>query len=167
MCWMCHYQDHRTASYRACDCCRQVFQVEQLQQYDLLKRWKSLMEWIEFARLLLICGSCTEAMDNFKERVAERTQEEPDVIELPEPRKRWPEPRDIVVGILDGELLGLRCAKRKYGVEVVEEILEGFVYRNEKGFPIGRATLVDCKDTMQCKECMMQLWECNAREVNA
>src|SRR6266849_8551736 len=131
MCWACN----EPSSYRACDGCGTLKETQELQQYDILREWGQLVEFIETKqRIVVFCANCRDAMDNYRESTRAHVGEmEPSGLYLPEPRQKASKPDAIPVAIkVEGKTLGLKCAREVYGDEAVEEILQGFLYQDNE-----------------------------------
>jgi len=71
-----------------------------------------------------------------------------------------------IIAILGDNLyLGLRCAKRAYGVDLVEELLRGRSYNGRDGQRLLRMTEGELREDELCEKCMHPLFLCNASEV--
>lgn len=167
MCWMCVEQEQ--SAYQPCHGCGQTFEKRELKIYDIFKEWGQLIDWIEtHHRIVMFCENCAEGMNWYRESIRKQAQEtKPDVIRLPETRVRkfahcFPIGTHCTA---IQQTLGIRCAKQKYGCDVVEEILQGFVYHDDLGNQIKRLTLQDIDETVRCAKCWLRLWQCNSLEV--
>lgn len=168
MCWQCHEQNQ--SSYRACDGCANLKELNDLQKYDIHKEWGQLVEFIEQKkRFLILCASCVAALNAYRESTRRNVAEtEPSVWHNYGSRDRDKNCPAIPVGVHcvgDQKTLGIRCARSIYGYNAVEEILQGFVYHDDGGHRIRRLTLGDTDETMRCDKCWLALWECNAGRV--
>src|SRR5260370_19856616 len=161
MCWMC--VECEQSSYRACDGCSNLIEKRDLYVYDILREWKHLAEFIEQKqRVMIFCSNCTEAMNAYRESTRAHVAEtEPSALYLPEPREIDRSDGAIPVGthnVAYETTLGIRCAKRHYGCDAVEDILQGFIYHDDTGHQIKRLTLDDVDETICCERCWRALW---------
>lgn len=169
MCWMCVEQEQ--SGYRKCDGCNEIKELEQLGKYDIFKRWGELAEFVNQKRVVVFCSACTEDMDKYHKYIVEQKPKMDIVI----PKNGVPVSRyidrshgTVPVGthhFTDEVTLGIRCAKMIYGVDAVEEILQGFIYHDDQGHQIRRLTLEDVDEATRCDKCWLPLWRCNAEEV--
>ena len=129
---------------------------------NFLQIWQEQHEWTDFPRKGHVCNLCIQWLQSqdFKDHL----YNDP-LPEVTGPEQKWDNVSAIGIGIFDGELLGLRCAKIKYGVDAVREIMQGFRYEDERGRHIIRVTTDDEPETERCSKCWLQLCECNAWEV--
>jgi hypothetical protein len=65
----------------------------------------------------------------------------------------------------DSKMLGLRCAKIKYGVDMIDEVLQGYSYHGRNGRLIVRVSKGEVEEDDTCDKCECPLYACNAREV--
>jgi hypothetical protein len=65
----------------------------------------------------------------------------------------------------DERYLGIRCAKVEYGVDLINDVLQGYQYHGHNGMPIARLTKGEVKEDDNCEKCKNPLYMCNAREV--
>jgi len=135
--------------------------TESKTEINFMEIWKEQHEWSVFPRRGIVCKGCLQwaREEGFKEF---QLYNEP----LPMvvgPQKFWSDMTDIGIGIYDGKLLSLRCAKKKYGVDAVEEIMQGFCYEGLNGNLIERAAtgLVDEREKCEGEGCKYKLFECN------
>ncbi len=160
MCWMCHEQ-RQFSSYRACEGCSKLFEVQDFQAYDLFKQWGEWAEFVEqYTRVVLFCTRCQEAMNLFRDHLKAKAAQYPDLMVLPEPRTRETLAAIPVGIIVDQQVLGLRCAKYTHGVDLINDVLKGYVYTG-----IVALTMHETDQKDRCMGCNMPLWMCNAREV--
>jgi hypothetical protein len=169
VCWMC--VEPSASLYRKCDGCKELKELDQLQKYDIFERWGELAEFVNQKRIVVFCRNCVEEMDKYRDDLVK--QKPRTAIMIPE--NGMPVSRSIdrshgtvpvgVHCIARQETLGIRCAKQKYGINAVEEILQGFVYHDDLGHQIKRMTLEDVDETTRCDKCWLPLWQCNAEEV--
>jgi len=169
MCWMCRVREQ--SIYRKCDGCGKAFDKSNLQEYDILKRWGHLAEWIESKKdVVVYCENCTEAMDAYRESVRTQAKEtEPSVWHHYGNRDKDTRFGLTPVGIYktdDRKMIGIRCAQIEYGTEATKEILQGFVYKDDDGRVIRRLTMDEIDETVRCDKCWLPLWQCNGREVS-
>jgi hypothetical protein len=131
--------------------------------FNLMEVWREAHEWTCMPQEGIVCAGCIEWIreGSFKEQEL-RCEAIPHVVG---PQKFWSDISAIAIGIFDGELLGLRCGKVKYGVDMVNEVLQGYCYEGENGDMIHRATTEGTPETMRCASCRLALWACNALEV--
>ena len=168
MYWACVERDQ--SIYQACDGCSTLYDRSELQQYNILREWGHLAEWIECKKgVFVFCNNCRDAMDAYRESTREHAAgTEPSRLYLPGTRARNFD-NAFPVGIhciADQETLGLGCAQQRYGVNATEEILQGFIYHDDAGHQIRRLTMQDTDETIRCDKCWLELWMCNAREVS-
>lgn len=169
MCWMCTEQS--ASSYRKCDGCNEPKELEKLNKYDIFKRWGEIAEFVNQRRIIIFCRNCVEEMDRYRDFLVE--QKPATEIMIPEngmPVSRYIDRSHgtVPVGvhcIARQETLGIRCAKQKYGIDAVEEILQGFIYHDDESHQIKRLTLEDVDETVRCEKCWLPLWKCNSLEV--
>lgn len=88
----------------------------------------------------------------------------------PMPHITGPEPWEdsaigTIIAIFDSKIIGLRCAKIKYGIDAVAEIAKGYRYLDERRDTIVRITVNDVPETERCGKCGLSLWSCNSLEV--
>lgn len=165
MCWMC--AEPSKSSYRKCDGCKELKELEQLSEYDIFKRWGEIAEFVNQKRVIVFCRNCVEEMDKYRDYlVMEKPRTEIMINGIP---SRWHEKTTAIpVGIhctATQMTYGLRCAKQVYGYDATEEILQGFTYYDDQGHRIKRLTLQDVGEKVICDKCWLPLYECNAREV--
>jgi len=111
----------------------------------------------------LIGNSCEYCIKQIrKSRLSSSHEPLPQIIG---PQRYENAPTAPVIGIFDGLLLGLRCAKWKHGTDAVTEIIQGFYYEDDHGDQIERKTTEDVPETERCRQCWLALWACNAMEV--
>jgi hypothetical protein len=161
MCWACHERE----TSRACDGCAEL---HDLKEYDVFKQWGELAEFVEDQeRIVLFCTNCTEEMNEYRDHIRQIFALGIDKIVLPDPRGRDGRTGSIPVGISgDGQVLGFHCAQRKYGVDMVDEVLMGYIYRgDDDDRTIRRLVEGDIDETVRCDKCWQKLYVCNAREV--
>ncbi len=65
----------------------------------------------------------------------------------------------------DERTLGLRCAKIEYGVDLIDEVLQGYHYHARNGKLIVRMSRGQVYDNDICERCECPLDICNASEV--
>jgi len=169
MCWACH--ERETSSYRACDGCNELKELDQLQKYDIFKRWGELAEFVNQKRIVVFCSACTEEMDKYRDYIIE--QKPRTEIMIPEngmPVARYVYPSQCTpVGIhvfAQQKTIGIRCAKIVYGCDITEEILQGYIYWDSQGHQIRRLTTEDIDGTVRCDKCWLRLCDCNAMEAH-
>ncbi len=131
-------------------------------EINFMQIWRRRHEWTAFPPKGYVCRSC---LDWIKQEAFEEPLYNDPLPDFTGPRRKWDDITPIAVGIFDGELLGLRCAKIKYGVDAVTEVLQGFRYETDAGWLLKRVTLEDIPETERCSKCWLQLCECNAQEV--
>lgn len=164
MCWAC--QEYDVSAYRTCNGCDKLFELRDLQEYDLFEQWGELAEFVEQKRIVVFCQDCKVEMDMCKKYITYNAERDSQPIRLPEPRGRDGRQGIIPVGMHgDGQTWGFHCAQRQYGVDMVDEVLMGFIYQGQDGRTIRRLTLGDVDETTRCDMCWLKLYECNAREV--
>ena len=170
-CWMCRVREQ--SIYRKCDGCGKSFDRSNLQIYDIHAEWGELAEFIEHKqRIMVFCANCRDGMNAYRESTRAHVAEtEPSGWTLPakwDPALRG---KDIRVGAIpvgvrgSGEILGIRCAQRKYGINATEEILRGFIYHDDHKLIVRRVAIDEVDETTRCDKCWLRLYECNAREV--
>jgi len=173
MCWMCVEQQQ--SDYRTCDGCNELKEVQDLEPYDLFKKWRELAEFVNQKRFVLFCSSCVEEMDKYRDYIVQQKPRTAIMINgtsingISATRHQY-EDSTISVGIhctATQMTYGLRCAKRVYGYDATEEILQGFAYYDDQGHRIKRLTLQDVDEKVICDKCWLPLDECNAREVSS
>jgi hypothetical protein len=169
MCWLC-YEDCQTVSFPTCEGCGKTLAVDQVRKYDLFSWFREYAEFVNQKRFVLFCVDCIEEMDKYHRFIVENKPR----TEITIPENGMPEWRYILrrnsisVGIHHSSeqiTLGIRCAKKIYGIDAVEEMIQGFVYHDDKGHQVKRLTLEDVDETVRCDKCWLPLWKCNAREV--
>ncbi len=131
--------------------------------FNFMEVWREGHEWSAMPQKGVPCKDCIGWMrdkEGFK-NVTLRNEPMPNVTG---PQRYWEDVTATSIGIFDGELLGLRCAKFKHGCDAIGEVLRGFYYQTE-GEPIKRATTEDVLETERCASCHLSLWACNALEV--
>lgn len=129
---------------------------------NFMQIWQEQHEWTDFPQKGGICKDCVEWMKS--QDFQDRLYNDP----LPQVTgpQRWENtPSTTVIGIFDGLLLGLRCAKIKHGADAITEIAQGFYYEDKNGRHIIRVTAEDESEDQRCDKCWLQLWQCNAMEV--
>lgn len=65
----------------------------------------------------------------------------------------------------DSKLLGIRCAKVEYGVDMVEELLQGYAYHGRDGRLLRCLVEGEVSENDACVMCQCTLDICNAFEV--
>jgi len=67
----------------------------------------------------------------------------------------------------DNRMLSIRCAKIKYGYNVIDDVLQGYSYQGNNGILLVRVSKGETSEDEQCEgdECEIPLFECNASEV--
>jgi hypothetical protein len=65
----------------------------------------------------------------------------------------------------DDQALGIRCAKIKYGVDMINDVMRGYTYHGRDGMPIARLTKGEVREDDDCEKCKNPLYACNASEV--
>jgi hypothetical protein len=168
MCWVCRAREQ--SIYRKCDGCGKAFDRSNLQEYDIHREWGQLAEWIESKKdIVVYCENCVEAMNAYRESIrAQASETEPSVWIHYGNRNRDTRFGLIPVGIFltaNQKTIGIRCAQITYGVNATEEILQGFVYKDDDGRVIRRVTMDEIDETVRCDKCWLPLWQCNAREA--
>lgn len=144
-----------------CTICRQ--ETDRKVEHNFMKIWKEYHEWTDLPMEGIACKDCIGWIK--KELFAKSPQ-----YNDPMPHITGPEPWDddakgTVIAIFDSKIIGLRCAKIKYGIDAVAEIIRGYYYEDERGDHIVRITVNDVPETTQCSNCRWSLWACNASEV--
>lgn len=145
-----------------CAACRR--EAECNYKVNLMEEWKEQHEWTNYPRRGKTCRECAAlAWSGASSKDYElRCEPMPMVIG---PQKFWDDVTATCVGIFDGEFLGFRCAKRRYGIDAVAEIIQGYCYDGMYGTPICRATAEKIPETNLCGCCRLTLYQCNALEV--
>jgi hypothetical protein len=133
-------------------------------KFNFMEVYREAHEWSDLPQIGVPCRECIgwirdkDAFQNMRLR----TEPIPHVVG---PQRFWPDVSATAIGIFDGELLGLRCAKVRHGVDMVTEVLQGYWYQSENGKVITRATVKDVDEKERCESCHLSLWACNALEV--
>lgn len=160
MCWMCQTQGE-VSGYRTCNGCDKLFELRDLKEYDLFTRWGEMAEFVKQKRIVVFCKDCKEEMDTCRKYIKYQAEHDPRPMMLPEPRGRDGMQGIIPVGIYgDGQTLGFHCAQRQYGVDMVDEVLMGFIYQGQDGRTIRRLTQDDIDKTTRCDICWLKLEQC-------
>lgn len=132
------------------------------EEIDFIKIWRRRHEWTAFPPKGYVCHECLEWI---KQEAFEEPLYNDPMPQVVAPQKFWDDISVISIGIFDGELIGIRCAKFKYGCDAVTEMVQGYCYENDNGELIKRATVEDVPETERCACCHLSLWACNALEV--
>lgn len=145
-----------------CDICGNI--TDRNVRFNFMEIWKELHEWSDLPQIGVPCRDCIGLIrdkEAFRQRRA-RCEPMPHITG-PEP---WEDDaKGTVIAIFDSKIIGLRCAKIKYGVDAVSEMARGYKYQDEHGDTIVRITENDVPETERCGECGLSLWACNAMEV--
>lgn len=129
---------------------------------NFIQLWKRRHEWTAFPPAGHVCRECLAWVES--EPFEEFLYNDP--MPMVTGPQRWENtPAATVIGIFDGLLLGLRCAKIKHGADAVTEIIQGFYYEDGSGRHIIRITTEDEPEDQRCDKCWLSLWACNAMEV--
>jgi hypothetical protein len=165
MCWACEEPNYQTASFRLCSGCSKLYPLDDLKIYNFVKQWRGLYNWIQGEVWeTLLCQDCAKDMDDLRENARRDATNER--LSLPEPRIKDRKVGAIPIGIHGNrQTLGIRCAQLTYGVNATEEILQGFLYRDDDGLIVRRVVIEEVDETKRCDKCWLTLWQCNAREV--
>ena len=67
----------------------------------------------------------------------------------------------------DNQAFGIRCAKINYGVDMINDVLQGYQYHGGNGMPITRLTKGEVREDDDCERCKQAIYICNASEVTA
>ena len=65
----------------------------------------------------------------------------------------------------DNQVIGLRCAKVQYGVDMINDVLRGYQYLGRDGRLIARLSKGEISEDDECDRCSESLTICNAQEV--
>jgi hypothetical protein len=65
----------------------------------------------------------------------------------------------------DSQLLGIRCAKRAYGVDMIDDVLKGFSYHGKNGRLVVRVSQGEVSEDDRCDKCGEGFDMCNSYEV--
>jgi len=131
-------------------------------EIDFIQIWRRRHEWTCFPPKGYVCREC---LDWIKQEAFEEPLYNDPIPHVTGPSRWENAPSATVIGIFDGLLLGLRCAKIKHGADAVAEIIQGFYYEDKNGRHIIRVTAEDESEDQRCDKCWLSLWACNAMEV--
>jgi hypothetical protein len=133
-------------------------------EIPFMKIWKRHHEWTTLPRRGIVCRGCLKWVQSGGFRDVQLWCEPMPHIVGPQ-RYEGP-PESIVIAIFDSQLIGLRCAKWRYGVDMVNEVIQGFYYEDERGNQVIRVTADSgASEDQRCTQCYLSLWACNAMEV--
>ena len=65
----------------------------------------------------------------------------------------------------DSQVIGIRCAKIEYGVDMINDVLRGYQYLGRNGSLIARLSKGEISEDDDCDRCQRSLTICNACEV--
>lgn len=132
-------------------------------EVPFMKIYKEHHEWTVFPKTGIVCKGCLKWVRHESFREFQLWNEPMPSITGPGP---WEDSAiGTVIAVFDSKIIGLRCAKIKYGVDAVSEIARGYKYLSERGDTVVRITVNDVPETDRCGKCGLSLWACNSLEV--
>jgi hypothetical protein len=149
-----------------CDICGNL--TDRKVKFNFMEVYREAHEWTDLPQIGVPCRECIGWIRD-KEGFKNVTLKTEPLGEMPGSRQKWEDVSGtaigVFVGVFVGEVVGLRCAKVRYGVNVVDEVLQGYWYCDMYGTPLQRAVTPKTPETARCAECKLSLWACNALEV--